>query len=57
MHPYPAVGPFAVRLRTPQKPVAVRWQPVNQPLEWSWRDGLLTATVPSLEIHGVLVVE
>lgn len=57
MDPYPAVGPFAVRLRTPQKPAAVRWEPEGQTVEWSWREGLLTATVPSLQIHGVLLVE
>ena len=57
LDPYPAAGPFAVHLRTPQKPAAVRREPSGQPLEWSWRDGVLTATVPSLEIHGVLVIE
>jgi hypothetical protein len=57
LDPYPAAGPFAVRLRTPQKPAVVRWEPASQPLEWSWRDGVLSATVPSLEIHGVLVIE
>lgn len=57
MDPYPAVEPFAVRLRTPQKPAAVRWEPEGQKAEWSWRNGILTATVPSLQIHGALVVE
>ncbi len=57
MDPYPAVGPFVVRVRTPQKPVAARWEPAGEKVEPSWRDGILTATVPSLEIHGVLRVE
>ena len=57
MDPYPAVGPFAVRLRTPHKPAAVRWEPEGPNVEWIWSDGLLTATAPGLQIHGVLVVE
>ena len=57
MDPYPAVGPFAVRLHTPHKPAAVRWEPDGPKVEWTWSDGLLTATVPGLQIHGVLVVE
>ena len=57
MDPYPTVGPFAVRLRTPHKPAAVRWEPEGPKVEWTWSDGLLTATVPGLQIHGVLVVE
>jgi hypothetical protein len=57
MDPYPAVGPFAVRLRLPQKPAAVRWEPEGRQVAWTWQDGLLTATIPGLEIHGVLVVE
>lgn len=57
MDPYPATGPFAVRLRTPHKPAAAHWEPEGQKVAWTWRDGLLTATVPGLEIHGVLVVE
>jgi hypothetical protein len=57
MDPYPTLGPFVARVRTLQKPVAVRWEPAGQEVKWSWRDGTLTATVPSLEIHGVLVIE
>ena len=57
MDPYPVEPPFSVRLRTPQKPKSVRWEPQSQPIEWSWSDGILTATVPNLQIHGVLLVE
>jgi hypothetical protein len=57
MDPYPAAGPFAVRLRVPQKPAAIRWDPDGRKVEWSWRDGILTATIPSVQIHSVLVVE
>jgi hypothetical protein len=57
LDPYPTVGPIAVRLRIPNKPAVVRWEPDRQKIEWSWRDGVLTAAVPTLQIHGVLVVE
>ncbi|MHB8861802.1 MAG: hypothetical protein ACYC6N_05320 [Pirellulaceae bacterium] len=57
MDPYPAAGPFTVCLRTPQQPTAVRWEPESKAIEWSWRDGILTAVVPGLHIHGVLLVE
>lgn len=57
LDPLPVVGPFWVRLRTPQKPAAVYWEPDNRKADWSWRDGVLAATVPGVQIHGVLVVE
>jgi hypothetical protein len=57
MDPYPVESPFSVRLRTSKKPTAVRWEPQSQAIEWSWSDGILTATVSSLQIHGVLLVE
>ncbi len=57
LDPFPAVGPFAVRLRTPRKPAAVRWEPDGRNVEWSWRDGVLTVVVPRLEIHGVVVIK
>ena len=55
--PFPAVGPFAVRLRTPRKPTAVRWEPGGRNVECSWHHGILTIVVPRLEIHGVAVIE
>ncbi|MEN6311364.1 MAG: alpha-amylase family protein [Acidobacteriota bacterium] len=39
------------------KPKSVAWVPDGGPLDWDWRDGRLTVTVPRLKIHGVLVVE
>ena len=55
--PYPAAEPFTVHLRVPDKPTAVRWEPEGQTLEWTWHEGTLTAVVPGLNIHGVLLVE
>lgn len=52
----PAVGPITVRLRVPERPRQVTWVPTDGELEWSWANGTLTATIPSLHLHGVLVV-
>jgi hypothetical protein len=57
MDPYPAVGPFEVKLRTPRKPAAVVWAPDGRELKWSWHDGLLKTLIPGLSLHGVLVLE
>ena len=54
---YPATGPLAIRLRVPQQPAAVRWEPEGQQAEWSWRDGILTATIRSVQIHGAVIIE
>lgn len=53
----PPVGPVGVRLRIPEKPHAVQWVPGNKRLNWSWADGMLKATVPSVDVHGVVVVQ
>jgi hypothetical protein len=57
MDPYPAAEPFTVHLRVSDKPIAVRWEPEGQTLEWTWHEGTLTVVVPGLNIHGVLLVE
>jgi len=53
----PSIGPLEVRIKVSQKPKRVRWMPEGRRLRWTWSDGTLTATVPSLYIHGVIVVE
>ena len=52
----PPVGPLWVRLRVPKKPKKVRWLPDAKAVKWSWKKGILEAVIPSLHIHGVLVV-
>jgi hypothetical protein len=52
----PPVGPFRVQWRMAAKPSRVEWAPSSETVQWSWADGVLTATVPKLEIHGALVV-
>lgn len=52
----PEVGPIAVRLRVPERPAAVTWEPGGEALSWAWAEGVLTTTVPRLHIHGAVVV-
>jgi len=53
----PEIGPIEVRLRLPHRPRRVRWVPSGGRLKWSWADGVLSARIPSLHIHGVLVAD
>lgn len=53
----PSIGPIRVKMRVPQEPATVNWVPDGEDIEWSWSDGVITATIPRLHIHGVLVVE
>jgi hypothetical protein len=53
----PTVGPIRVRLKMPEKPESVVWEPEKRAVEWSWEDGILTAAIPRLHVHGVLVTE
>ena len=57
MDPYPADRIVYGASPLPDKPTAVRWEPEGQAIEWSWHDGVLTAVVPGVHIHGVLLVE
>jgi len=52
----PPVGPITVVLRVSRKPKQVRWVPDGGRVQWQWSKGLLTARVPKVGIHGVLVV-
>lgn len=45
-----------VKLRVPNRPAMVEWLPGSSHLEWSWDDGWLSTTVPSVEIHGTVLV-
>lgn len=53
----PSVGPINVTIKLPAQPKAVRWVPDEGAPKWSWANGVLSATLPSLHIHGALVVE
>jgi hypothetical protein len=53
----PPVGPLEVRLKVAVRPKSVRWLPEGGELKWSWKDGVLKTTVPSVHIHGIVVVD
>jgi len=51
------VGPIMVELKAARRPGRVVLAPANTPLKWDWKDGLLRATVPRVEIHEIVVVD
>ncbi len=51
----PPAGPVEVRLSPPVRPREVSLEPARKLLEGSWRDGIWSATNPSLRIHSMLV--
>jgi len=53
----PPVGPVTVRLRCPGEPRHVEWIPGREVVQWSWTDGMLKATVPSVDVHGALLIK
>ncbi len=53
----PPLGPITVQLRTAIKPGSVLLQPEGRPLHHEWNGGILTVTIPRLEIHSILEVE
>lgn len=53
----PPAGPLTVSLRLPQKPNQVLLQPSKQKIKTDYRNGILTAVIPKLELYEILVVE
>jgi hypothetical protein len=53
----PDAGPFSVTIPIEQKPKRCYMAPDATGLEWTWKDGILTARVAGLGIHNVLVIE
>ncbi|MBN2308954.1 MAG: family 10 glycosylhydrolase [Candidatus Hydrogenedentes bacterium] len=53
----PDTGPFVVTVPCDTKPVRCHLAPDEAGLEWTWKDGLLTAKIGGLAIHNVLVIE
>lgn len=47
----PAIGPITSWLRLPEQPQTVTIEPGEIAAEFSWADGVLTVTLPRLEIH------
>lgn len=50
------VGPITLRIRMEEKPARVRLEPEGRRLRSTWRRGTLSVVVPSLHIHGAVVV-
>lgn len=53
----PPVGPYTFRIRCAAEPRTVREEPGAKGLPHRYEPGLLTVTLPRLEIHGCIVVE
>ena len=53
----PTVGPLEILVRLPEQPRTVHLQPGERAVEWSYRDGELRLTLPSLAIHEILWIE
>ena len=53
----PATGPIQLWLKCEKKPKDVLWMPEKRRLKWQWDKGLLSTTIPSLHVHGILLVE
>ncbi len=53
----PAIGPIKVSLKLDARPKVLHWLPEGKKLKWSWQDGCAETIVPSLHVHGMLVVD
>ncbi len=53
----PDAGPFTVTVPLPKRPRRCRMAPDETGLDWTWKEGVLTAKVDGLAIHNVLVIE
>ena len=53
----PPVGPLEITLNVPARPKKIMLQPENKPLSFTYREGAVQCSVPSLKIHEMIVVE
>jgi hypothetical protein len=53
----PDAGPFTVKIPIEAKPKRCYMAPDETGLEWTWKDGILSAHVAGLRIHNTLVIE
>lgn len=53
----PDSGPFTVTAPLQKRPRRCYMAPDPAGLEWTWKDGLLTASISGLHIHNVLIIE
>ena len=50
-------GPAEIIIRMPSAPKKLTLQPANEALPFTYEDGRVTATIPKLELHDIVVVE
>lgn len=53
----PDAGPFRVVVPMAERPARCYMAPDKAGLEWTWKDGMLSADIGGLHIHNVLVIE
>lgn len=53
----PDTGPFSVTIPLSERPKRCHLTPDEEGLEWTWKDGVLTARISGLAIHNVLAIE
>jgi hypothetical protein len=53
----PSVGPVKVSLKLEARPKNVLWLPSGQAVSWVYENGRLQANIPSVHIHGILLVD
>ncbi len=53
----PPIEGIRLSVRTARRPKSVTWVPDGGKVDWSWSGGTLSASLPRLGIHGVLVIE
>ena len=53
----PDSGPFTVTIPQAERPKRCYMAPDKAGLEWTWKEGVLTAKISGLSIHNVLVIE
>lgn len=53
----PNTGPFTITVPIERKPTRCYMAPDEAGLDWTWKDGILTANIAGLAIHNVLAIE
>ncbi len=53
----PPLGPLAITIRTGAAPTRILRQPAGEAMPFTFADGVVSLTLPRLEIHDILVVE
>ena len=53
----PPVEHVTVRVRREERPRRISVVPIDRPVEWTYEDGLVTARLPRVDVHSVMVIE